>query len=95
MLELLYTLVQELPAGVAQETASALQSRWQTVQAAAAQRSAKMARLVDLWAEMEDTAHQMELWLDRPEFIDILNSNISPNSLTEEQLLQQLHKLKV
>lgn len=55
----------------------------------------QMDRLVNLWDEMEDTAHQMELWLNRPEFAEVLNSDVSPNSLSEEELKKQLDKLKV
>lgn len=95
-LELLYAVIEELPPNSgAADTASALQSRLQAVQSSAEQRVAKMQRLVDLWAEMEDTAHQMELWLQRPEFAQVLNSQVNPSALSEDELRKQLNQLKV
>lgn len=95
-LETLYSVIEELPSNSgARDTASALQSRLQAVQSASEQRVAKMQRLVDLWAEMEDTAHQMELWLQRPEFAQVLNSQVNPSALSEEELCRQLDQLKV
>lgn len=60
-----------------------------------AQRNAKIAKLVALWEEMEDTAYQMEEWLAKPEFAEILNTEISPNTMTEEDIKHELEKLKV
>lgn len=54
-----------------------------------------MERLVQLWADLEDTAHEMELWMARPEMAELLTTDINPESLSEEELHLQLNKLKV
>lgn len=89
-------LSDNLPAQTtARDTADALQSRWEAVRDAMGQKCQKMERLVKLWDEMEETFYQMEEWLAKPEFAAILDSEISPNSMTEEELKQQLEELKV
>lgn len=50
---------------------------------------------MELWAELEDTANQMELWLARPEMAEILTDNFNAETLSEEELQLQLNKLKV
>lgn len=80
---------------IARDTADALESRWQAVNGAAAQRASKLERLVALWTEMEETAKNIEEWLKKPEFIALLQQMPSPNTLTLPQLEKQLLELKV
>ena len=79
----------------ARDTADALQARWEAVRDSMVQKCAKMERLVLLWDEMEETFYQMEEWLAKPEFAAILDAEINPNSMTEEELKRQLGELKV
>ncbi|KAL1139460.1 hypothetical protein AAG570_006444 [Ranatra chinensis] len=85
----LQTLITELAIETgARDTVDALHSRWVAVESAARQRANRLDKLVAAWREMESTTKQIETWIDRPRFAEILNDNASKHETLDKQLAE-------